>query len=172
MIHQIFSLVKLLQSNTDPHEIALGAVLGLLFGLTPTNQTHLILLVLIFFFFKINRAAALLVFPIAKLFYLVGVWSVADRVGYYLLTASPVPASAWSFINHAPVLALLKWDHTLVLGGMLISLVLSLPVYAAAIWGVHTYRATVAERFARWNVVKSLQSISFIKWFMDRWNRS
>jgi uncharacterized protein (TIGR03546 family) len=171
MINQIISLAKVLQSNTNPSEIALGAVLGLFFGFTPSNQTHLILLVLLFFFLKINRATAMLVFPIAKLMYLVGAWSFADQIGYYLLTASPVPASIWSFVMNAPVLALLRWDHTLVIGGMAIALALSIPVYLAAIWGVHTYRATLAERVARWNVVKSLQSISLVKWFSDRWHQ-
>lgn len=171
MIKQVFNLAKLLQSNTDPAQIALGAVLGLFFGFTPSHQTHLILLVLLFFFLKINRGAAMLVFPVAKLIYLVGLWQIADQVGYYLLTESPVPAAAWSFVIHAPVLALLRLDHTLILGGMTLAAVIGVPVFIVVMSAVYAYRATFAEKVGRWNVVKMLQGLVFVKWFSDRWGK-
>lgn len=172
MINQVFSLVRLLQSNTDPRQIALGAVLGLFFGFTPSGQTHLIILILLFFFLKINRAAAILVFPLAKLLYLTILWTLADQIGFFLLTASPVPHSVWVFTTHAPVLALLQLDHTLVLGGMVLAALIGIPVFIGVMWAVYAYRATFAEKIGRWNVVKALQSASVIKWFADRWGKS
>ncbi len=171
MINQVIRLARLLQSNTDPRQIALGAVLGLFFGFTPSDQTHLIILVLLFFFLKINRAAAMLVYPIAKLIYLLGLWKVADQTGYYLLTASPVPQAAWSFVTHAPVLALLRFDHTLVLGGMALALAAGIPLFIGVMWAVYAYRASMAEKVGRWNLVKGLQGLSLVKWFADRWGK-
>lgn len=171
MIRQIFHLARLLQSNTDPRHIALGAVLGLFFGFTPSNQTHLIILVLLFFFLKINRAAAMLVYPLAKLIYFFGLWKVADRIGYSLLTASPVPHDVWSFVTHAPVLALLRFDHTLVLGGMSLALMTGIPLFIGVVWAVQVYRASFAERVGRWNLVKALQGMTLVKWFVDRWGK-
>lgn len=171
MIRQVIRLARLLQSNTDPRQIALGAVLGLFFGFTPSDQTHLIVLVLLFFFLKINRAAALLVYPFAKLIYFFGLWNVADRVGYYLLTDSPVPHGVWSFVTHAPVLALLRLDHTLVLGGMALATIAGIPFFIGVVWAVYAYRASMAEKVGRWNVLKGLQGLSFVKWFLDRWGK-
>lgn len=171
MLSQIVRLAKLLQSNTDPRQIAFGAVLGLFFGFTPSGQTHLIILVLLFFFLKINRAAAMLVFAPAKLIYLTLLWPVADRLGYYLLTDSPVPGSVWAFAVHAPVLALLRLDHTLVLGGMLLAAAAGIPLFILVMWAVHAYRASFAERVGRWNLVKALQGFSLFKWFADRWSK-
>jgi uncharacterized protein (TIGR03546 family) len=171
MIGQTINLFKLLQSNTHPAEIALGAVLGAYFGLTPSNQTHLILLVLLFFFLKINRVMALLTFPIFKLIYLVGAWTAADRLGYWLLTHSSIPSGFWSFVTQAPLLALLKFDHTLVLGGFLLASAAAVPVFLMVTWAVLAYRATFAEKISRWNVVKALRGMGLVKWFLDRGNK-
>ena len=171
MVNQVISLARLLQSNTDPRQIAFGAVLGLFFGLTPANQTHLIVLFLLFFLLKINRGAAMLVCPVAKLAYLAGLWSVADRIGFYLLTGSAVPAAVWSWIFHAPVLALLRWDHTLVLGGMALAAAAGVPLFIAVMWAVYAYRASVAEQVGRWNVLKALQGFAVIRWFAERWGK-
>jgi uncharacterized protein (TIGR03546 family) len=171
VIKQTIRLFQALQSNTHPAEIALGAVLGLYFGLTPSNQTHLIILVLLFFFLRVNRAAALLVFPVAKLIYLAGAWNFADRIGFALLTSPSIPAGVWSFVTHAPVLALLKLDHTLVLGGMLLASAAAVPVFLAVVWAVLAYRASFAEKVSRWNVLKALRGFALVKWFADRWSK-
>ena len=171
MLKQTIQLVRLLQSNVDPRQIAFGAVLGLFFGFTPSGQTHLILLALLFFFLKINRAAAILIFAPAKLIYLTLLWPLADRLGFYLLTASPIPAEAWSFAIHAPVLALLRWDHTLVLGGMVLAAAAGVPVFIVVMWAVYAYRASMAERVGRWNLIKALRGFSVVKWFADRWGK-
>ena len=171
MLNQVVSLARLLQSNTDPRQIAFGAVLGLFFGFTPSGQTHLIVLVLLFFLLKINRGAAMLTFVPAKLIYLTLLWPLADRLGYYLLTDSPVPARVWSFAVQAPVLALLRLDHTLVLGGMTLAAAAGVPVFIGVMWAVHAYRASFAERVGRWNAVKALQGFSIVKWFVDRWGK-
>lgn len=171
VINPVIRLFKVLQSNTHPAEVALGAVLGLFFGLTPSGQTHLIVLGLLFFFLRINRGAALLVFPIAKTAYLMGVWSVADRVGYALLTSPAIPSEIWSFVIQAPVLALLRLDHTLVLGGMALATAAGVPLFLAVVWAVLAYRATFAEKIGRWNVVKALRGFALVKWFADRWSR-
>lgn len=168
MFGPVLNLFKLLQSNTHPAEIALGAVLGAYFGLTPSNQTHLILLVLLFFFLKINRVMALLTFPIFKLIYLAGAWTAADRLGYWLLTQPSIPSGIWAFATHAPLLALLKLDHTLVLGGMLLATAAAVPVFLLVTWAVLAYRATLAEKISRWNVIKALHGMSLVKWFLDR----
>ncbi len=171
MIGQTIRLFSLLQSNTHPAEIALGAVLGLYFGLTPSNQTHLILLILLFFVLKINRGMALIVFPAAKLVYLAGAWSAADGLGYWLLTSPSIPTGVWAFVTHAPVLALLRLDHTLVLGGMLLATAAGVPVFLAVVWAVLAYRASFAEKVGRWNVLKALRGFALVKWFSDRWSK-
>lgn len=171
MIQQVIGLVKALQSNTDPRQIALGAVLGLFFGLTPSGQTHLIFLVLLFFFLKINRAAAMVVFAPAKLLYYLWLWPVADQIGYRLLTHPALPDGFWNFVTQAPVLALWRFDHTLVLGGVLLAAAASVPVFIMTLWAVYAYRASVAEKVGRWNVLRGLQSFSLFKWFFDRWGK-
>lgn len=171
MLGQTVRLLQALQSNTHPAEIALGAVLGLYLGLTPSDQTHLIILVLLFFFLKINRGMALLIFPVAKLIYLAGAWSVADRLGYWLLTLPSLPQGFWSFMTQTPVLALLKLNHTLILGGMVIATIAAIPVFLAVVWAVTAYRATLAEKIGRSNLIKALRGMSLIKWFFDHGNK-
>lgn len=169
MIRPVIRLIKALQSNTSPVEVASGAVLSLYIGLTPLNGTHQVFLFLLFFFLKINRAATVLLLPLVKLFYVLGLAYVADRIGYYLLTEPAFLRPFWSWATHAPVAAYLNLNHTLVLGGFVIALVLSLPLYMGVCKLIESYRESVAKRTQQWKIVRWLQGLGIVKWFSSWW---
>lgn len=168
LIRPIFNLFRALQSNTSPGELASGAVLALYFGLTPLNHTHVIFLLLMLFFFKINRALSILVVPVIKIFYYLGLANLADFIGTYLLVQTPALGPFWARVTHTPVLAYLDLQYTMVLGGLLLAAALSLPMYLLAYLAVNAYRAKFRDKVNSWRIVKWLQGLSIVQG-MSKW---
>lgn len=172
MIRSVVSLIRNLQSNASPTEVASGAVLSLYIGFTPWSGSHQLFLFLLFFFLKINRTAALLLLPLMKLIYLLGLSYLADTAGFYLLTEVPALAGFWSWVTHAPVLAYLNLNQTVVLGGFVIALVLSVPFYFLMCWLIGLYRRSLGQKVARWKVTRWLNGLGIVKWISAWWPKA
>lgn len=169
MIRPIVNLIRALQSNVSPAEIASGAALALFFGFTPLNHPHAILLVLCFFFFKINRAATLLLLPLVKIVYLLGAVELADRLGGYLLVDLDALRPVWEWATGAPVLAYLDLNYTLVTGGLALAAIAS-PIVFIAVWQcVLAYRATLKSRVEKLGAVQWLQRLAVTRWVISWW---
>ncbi len=169
MIRPIISLIRALQSNTSPAEIAAGAAFALFFGFTPMNHPHVIVLVLCFFLFKINRGATLLILPLFKLAYVLGAVHLADKLGGYLLVDFAPLHGFWEWAVGAPVLAYLDLNNTLVTGGLALAAIAS-PVIFLAIWQcVLAYRTTVKTRLDKLGANQWLQRLVITRWIMSWW---
>jgi len=125
-------IINILEGNISPREIAAGVCLGVFLGFTPLNAPMALLLAAFFFIFKINRAAALLTLPLFKAVYFFGMYKFADAVGFYILDKAGYLTGFWRQVTHLPVLAYLDINNTLIAGGLLISIVLSIPIYFIA----------------------------------------
>ncbi len=125
-------IVTLLEFNTSPKEVAAGVCLGMFLGFTPLNGPMALLLFVFFFIFKLNRLSTAITLPLFKLFYLLGISNLADKVGGYLLIDTNVLNNFWSLVTRLPVLALLDLNNTLIAGGLAISIVLCVPVFFIA----------------------------------------
>ena len=169
MIRPIIKLIRTLQSNANPHEVAAGGALGLYFGFTPLNHTHVIFLILAFIFFKINRAATILLLPLYKLLYILGVVYLADGIGSFLLIECEFLTPFWSWFVHAPVLAYLDFHYTLVLGGIVLALVFTVPVYWLILKGVEAYRVRYRDRLNNWRVTQWFKGLTISRWLFSWW---
>ena len=169
MIKSVINLVMALQSNSSPGEIAAGVVLGLFVGLTPMSGTHLLVFALLFFFLKIQKGATVLTVPVVKLVYVLGFSRLLDMLGYYLLTGIEPLKPFWAWCVDAPVVALMNFNQTLVLGGCVMALALSVPVYLAATAGVRAYRSYFHAHLEKWGAVRWIKGLSFFKWVSSWW---
>ena len=59
ILKQLFSFIKLLNSDTGKISLALGMTCGFILGMTPVLSLHSLLIFLILFFFRIQIGAAL-----------------------------------------------------------------------------------------------------------------
>lgn len=169
MIKPIIRFIQALQSNTSPSEIAAGAVMSLYIGLTPWKSTHLIFLILIFLFFKINRAATMILLPFIKLIDVLVLRYAVDAAGFYLLTKVAFLKPVFTFCADAPVFALMNLNHTRVLGGLVFSLVLSPFVFIGMIKFVGAYRAGLKSRIDNMGIVKWVKGLMIVKWIARWW---
>ncbi|MDD4202585.1 MAG: DUF2062 domain-containing protein, partial [Candidatus Omnitrophica bacterium] len=122
-------IIKLFDSNVSAQEIALGVCMGMFMGFIPLKGVLGILLVICFLIFKINRLTTMLVLPIFKLIYLLGLYHFTDAIGGWLLIDIKPLMSFWNIIAGLPLIAFLDINNTLVTGGLVLSALLFAPVY-------------------------------------------
>lgn len=125
-------IVVLLELNITPAQVARGVCLGMFLGFIPLNGPMALLLFIFFFLFKLNRLTTAITLPLFKLFYVLGVSTLADRLGGYLLIDANYLTGFWSFVTGLPVIALLDLNNTLIAGGLGVSAILCIPVYFIA----------------------------------------
>lgn len=149
-------ILRLLEGNISPEEIAAGVCLGMFLGFTPLNGPMAILLLVFFLFFKLNRLSTILVLPLFKLFYIAGVSRLADLLGGIVLIDAGFMAGFWRVITGLPIIAYLDLNNTLVAGGLTLSAILCAPVFMGARKAAVVIRAKYGDK---------LKNTAFIKWF-------
>ena len=144
----IQSLIKTLHSEGTPGQVAAGLVLGSIVSLTPLLSLHNAVVVGLIVMLNVSIPGAMLgwalFIPVGFLFD-----PVFDAIGRALLLGIPALRPLWTALYNAPVAPLSNFNNTVVLGSLVSSLALCVPMFFGARWGVTRYRATVAERVKR-----------------------
>jgi uncharacterized protein (TIGR03546 family) len=146
IIKLVQSLAKALNSEGTPGQVAAGIAVGACLGLTPLLNLHNLLIVLAILFFRVSVPGAMLGWMI---FTPVGFLldPAFDAVGRALLMDAGGLRPLWATAYNTPVIALANPTNTIVVGSFVGWLVLSIPIFFAARFGVTRYRATIYERY-------------------------
>jgi uncharacterized protein (TIGR03546 family) len=160
------SLVKTLHSEGTPLQIGAGFALGAALGLTPLFNIHNLLIIVLLTMLNVSFGAGMLAMVLCAPFgFLLD--PVFDRIGHALL-AVPGLRPLWTSLDNTPVLALLGFNNTVVLGSFVGWLVLALPLFLLARQGVIYYRATLGERVKQtrfYHAVMGSQAYNVYRWF-------
>jgi len=144
LLKLIQSIIKTLHSAGTPGQVAAGMALGSALGLTPLMSLHNLvvfsLLVLLNVSFGGGMLGWMLFVPFGFL-----LDPVFDGIGLRLLTA-PGLRPLWTDLTNTPVVPYTNFNNTVVLGSFVAWLVLMVPIFFAARYGVAKYRATIGER--------------------------
>jgi len=148
------SLVKTLNSDGTPGQIAAGIALGAAFGLTPLVNLHNLLVLALALVLNVSIGGVFLGW---SLFVPVGfaLDPLFHRLGSVLL-GSPALAPLWTSLANTPGVPLTNFNNTVVLGSFIGWLVLWLPIFFLARWLVATYRATIYERLKKTRFFKAV----------------
>ena len=155
IIKLIQGLVKALNSDGTPGQVAAGVALGACLGLSPLLSLHNLLIVGAILFFKVSVPGATLGwlvftplgFALDPLF---------DRVGLALLADTSALRGLWAFLYNAPFLALGNPTNTIVVGSLVVWAVAAVPIFFLARWAIARYRATI---YARYKDSRAFQAI-------------
>ena len=127
MLKKILRLLKSLNANTHPGEIAHAIAIGFILGLIPKGNLLWVFLFVLFLFVRINKGAlfliTLLASTIAPLFD-----SFFDTLGYWVLTL-PSLSPFFSTLLDIPFIAFTSFNDTIVMGSLCASFLLYLPLY-------------------------------------------
>lgn len=155
-------ILKTLNSEGTPGQIAAGVAIGAVLGLTPLMNLHNLLL---FGLAMVTRVSLSGVFLGWALFIPVGF--ILDPqfhlIGEWLLINIPTLSGTWQSWYNTPVLALTNFNNTVVLGSFLGWIVLTAPIYFLARAGVINYREHLYDRLAKTKLFKVVKTSKIYK---------
>ena len=151
------SLVKALNSEGTPGQVAAGIALGAVFGLTPLVNPHNLVLFGLAIILNVSFPGVLLGwaafvpvgFALDPLF---------DVLGRALLVGIPALTPLWTWAYNTPVVALSNFNNTVVLGSVVVWLVSLVPLFFLLRWLVARYRATIYARLQRTRVFQVVKA--------------
>lgn len=151
----ITSLLRALNSNADPRQIATGMALGMVLGLTPLLSLHNLLIMLLVFILRINLAGLLLSFGLFSAFAFL-LDPMFHQLGHNVLT-NPELTGLWTELYNNTFWRMTSFNNTIVMGSLIISLILFFPFVVILGWLVKRYRIHAMK------IVEKLHLTRFIK---------
>jgi uncharacterized protein (TIGR03546 family) len=154
LLKLIQSLIKTLHSAGTPGQVAAGMALGSALGLTPLLSLHNLFIFSVLVLLNVSFGGGMLGW---MLFVPVGFLldPLFDKIGLSLLTA-PSLRPFWTDLTNTPILPYTDFNNTIVLGSFVSWVVLAIPIFFAARYGVAKYRATVGERVRQSKIYKAI----------------
>jgi uncharacterized protein (TIGR03546 family) len=163
LLKLIQSIIKTLHSEGTPGQVALGMALGSVLGLTPLMNVHNLIIFSLIVLLNVSFGGAMLGWA---LFVPVGFLldPVFDRIGAGLLGAASL-RSLWTSWYNTPLVPYTNFNNSVVLGSVAGWLVLAVPIFFAARWGVARYRATIGERVRQSKLYKAVTASQVYNWY-------
>jgi len=161
------SLIRTLHSEGTPGQVAAGVALGAVLGLTPLMNIHNLVIAALILVLNVSIGGAMLGWAVFLPFGF-ALDPVFDRIGHQLLLETPALAPTWTSWFNTPILPYTNFNNTIVLGSFVAWLLLALPIYFAARYGVTRYRATLGERVRRsrfYKAVTASKAYNVYTWF-------
>lgn len=157
-------LIKILSSAATPNQIAGGFILGMILGLTPLITVHNLLILLLIVLLNVNIAMAIFSFALfSGIAYLLD--PVFHNLGYVLLVDAESLRNLWVSMYNVPVLALSRYNNTVVLGSLVGAIVLLIPLFFATKYFVVAYRKTLYDRFQQMKIVQIAKSTKIYSFY-------
>ena len=172
ILKQLFSFIKLLNSDTGTISLAMGMTCGFILGMTPSLSLHSLIIFLILFFFRIQIGAALV-----TAFFFKFVAFILDpafhAVGSKMLEL-PSLQGFYTNLYNMPLIPFTRFNNSIVMGSAVITFILSPFVFIMSRIFIVKYRATVVARFKETKLWKAIEATKFYQWYYKydqyKWN--
>jgi uncharacterized protein (TIGR03546 family) len=163
LLKLIQSIIKTLHSEGTPGQVAAGIALGAALGLTPLMNVHNLIVFALIVILNVSFGGGMLG------------WALFVPLGFILdpafhaigsgLLESPSLRPLWTDLYNTPLVPYTNFNNTIVLGSVVGWLVLSVPIFFAARWGVARYRATIGERVRQSRFYKAVTASQVYNWY-------
>lgn len=161
ILKQLRSFILAIASKASPEQLASGVVLGLFLAFPLTNILYMIVMWTLILFLNVNIAMVLLSAVLFSLFSFV-FDPASHALGIFFLEILPLD-NFWVILSNLPVVPFLQFNNTVMLGGIVLALLLSFPVYKGAILLVIWFRRVVVAKIANLPVVKALKATKWVQ---------
>jgi uncharacterized protein (TIGR03546 family) len=163
LLKLIQSIIKTLHSEGTPGQVAAGIALGSALGLTPLVNVHNLIIFSLIVLLNVSFGGGMLGWA---LFVPVGfvLDPVFDRIGASLLQATSL-RPLWTSWYNTPLVPYTNFNNTVVLGSVAGWLVLAVPIFFAAKYGVARYRATIGARVQQSKFYKAITASQVYNWY-------
>ena len=155
MLGPIVKLIKAFNSDVAPEQISLGIAFAMFFGFTPFWSLHNLLVLLLVMVLRVNGAAFM---AGGVLFSLVGYLldPLFHQLGYFILKLQSLNG-LWVMLYNSTLWRIENFNNTIVMGSLLFTLVMFVPVYLGSVWTIDKYR----EHIMAW--INKLKLTRFLK---------
>ncbi|MHA7880799.1 MAG: TIGR03546 family protein [Saccharospirillum sp.] len=156
MLTQIAKVLKALNSEAGPWQIAFAVGFALIIGLTPLWSLHNLIVLLLVFVLRTHLSTFLVFWAIFSGFaYMLDGWF--DQLGYLWLTA-PALQDVWTRLYQIDWWQVSRFNHTITLASFVVSLGLFLPLVVVSRIGVLRYRDKLMPVMSRLKVVQVIKT--------------
>jgi len=163
VIRAIIKLLRVLNSEAAPAQISLALAFALITGLTPLWSLHNLAVLLLVLVLRVNLSAFLLGTAVfSGLAYLLDPFF--HRLGLAVLT-EPSLEGLWTGRYNSTLWRIERFNNSIVMGSLLVSLALFVPTVLALNWAIRQYRARVLARVKRLRVVQALTATKFAQMY-------
>lgn len=159
LLKQIFAFIRLLHSESGTRSMAVGLTLGMVMGFAPFLSLQTILVFLILLTFRIQFGSAL----VSAFFFKFVAWLVdspADLLGRTVLESESL-RPLFTVMHNIPFLPFTRFNNSIVMGSLLISLILAIPGYYLFNRLIEQYRVQVVARIRDTKVWKAVAATKF-----------
>jgi uncharacterized protein (TIGR03546 family) len=158
-------MLAILREGQTPRQIAGGFTLGTIIGFSPVMTLQGILVWLIILIMDVNLASVFLAFTLCSLaaFFLDPVF---HWLGFQLLVNVAGLQGFWTSLYNMPIAPLSRFNNTVVMGSLVTSLVLALPVYFGFKRLVIAYRRTIGARVEKLKIYQWLKKSGLVRLYL------
>lgn len=157
------SIIKTLHSEGTPGQVAAGIALGAALGLTPLMSVHNLVVFALIVILNVSFGGGMLGWALfVPLGFLLD--PVFHAIGMSLLQA-PSLRPLWTELHNTPLVPYTNFNNSVVLGSVVGWLVLAVPIFFAARYGVARYRATIGERVRQSRFYKAVTASQVYNWY-------
>lgn len=155
----LVKLVKALNSEQSPRQIAAAVSLAAIVGLTPLLSLHNIIIFLCVLCLRVNLTMFLVSWPLFTIFGLM-LEPLAEMIGTSLLQM-PALIVLWEGLYNTLIGRWSNFYYANVLGSLIIALVVAVFAFPLMVKFVTQYREKWIQKFEQYHIVKMLQASKF-----------
>ncbi len=161
MLKLIARLIKVLNSESDPAQISLALCLSMIVGFTPTYSLHNIFIFLIVLVLRVNLSAFILGYVLfSALGFILD--PAFNFIGLKLLTSTTL-RGLWDWMYNITILRVERFNNSVVLGSLVVSLLLFIPLYKVINVGILRYRDHALKWIQKTRLAKIIKASKFFK---------
>jgi uncharacterized protein (TIGR03546 family) len=163
LLKLIQSIIKTLHSDGTPGQVAAGIALGAVLGLTPLMNVHNLIVFSLIVLLNVSFGGGMLGWAL-----FVPLGFLLDPIFHWIgerLLLAPWLRPVWTDWYNTPLVPYTNFNNTVVLGSFVSWLVLAVPIFFAARYGVARYRATIGERVRQSKFYKAITASQVYNWY-------
>ncbi len=158
-------ILKLLNSDQRPFQIGFGVAFGAILALTPFFSLHNLIVIALILIFNVSIASSFLGFAfLSPLSFVLNPLSLS--IGEILLLANSHFIEFWTHFQSKAILPFFRFNNTLVLGSLVLSLVLFFPTAFGVSFLIKKYRHHWKTAFVKTKLYKTLNQSKIISFLI------
>lgn len=166
MLKNLIALLKALNANSKPAQIANSFCIGLLLGFLPKQNLLWFAVFLFFAFVRINKGGYY-IFLLVGSFLAPSLDSLFDSLGYTILTFEPMQ-NIYAVLLEIPFIGFTRFNNTIVMGSLIFGLLIYIPFFFLSLFTIKLWRKLIAPKMINPIIKKIVGKIPFAGKFISK----